>query len=101
MGEGKALPGFPVCKLIGKFIPGLMCMSPKVSISSEIPTEALKYLYQLNVFKRHQDGPNLFGLLDGHGIRLQLPLLEYINSTTPDEQRKWVFTLETPNTTDV
>ena len=50
MGEGKALYGFPVCKFRGKFIPGLMCMSPKESINSEILTEALKYLDRLNVF---------------------------------------------------
>ena len=73
----------------------------KGSISSEILTEALKYLDQLNVFERRQDGPTPFGLLDGHGSRLQLPFLEYINSSTPDEQRKWMFTLGTPNATDV
>ena len=50
MGEGKALPGLPVCKFRGKLIPGLMCMSPKVSVVSEILTEALKYLDHLNVF---------------------------------------------------
>ena len=60
MGEGKALPGFPVCNFRGKFIPGLMCMSLKGSISSEILTEVLKYLYQLNVFERLQDVPTPF-----------------------------------------
>ena len=29
MGEGKELPGLPVCKFRGKLIPGLMCISPK------------------------------------------------------------------------
>ena len=101
MVEGKILPGFPVCNFRGKLILGLMCMSPKGSISSEIINEALKYLDQLNVFEWRQYGPTPFGLLDGHGSRLQLPLLEYINSTTPDEQRKWIFTLGTPNAIDV
>ena len=100
MGEGKALPGFPVCKFRGKSIPGFMCMSPKISISSTILTEALKYLDQLNFFERHQDGPTPFGLLDVHGSRLQLPFLEYINNTTPDGLIKWIQTLINPNATD-
>ena len=76
-------------------------MPPKGSISSEILTESLKYLDQLNVFERRQYGPTPFVLLDGHGIRLQLPFLEYINYTTPYEQSKLIFTLRTPNTTYV
>ena len=78
-----------------------MCMSPKGSISSEILTEILKYLDQLNFFERSQDSLNPFGLLDSYGSMLQLPFLEYINYTTPDEQGKWVFTLGTPNATDI
>ena len=76
-------------------------MYTKVSISSEILTEALKYLDQFNVFERRQDGPTSFGLLEGHGIRLLLKFLEYINSTKTDGQRKWIFNLETPNLTDI
>ena len=81
--------------------PGLMFMSPQGSIIFEILTEALKHLDKLNAFERSQDGPTPFGLLEGHGGRLQLPLLEYIKSTTPDEQSKWIFTLGTPNCIDV
>ena len=88
MGDVKALLGLPVCKFRGKLIPGLMCMPPKGSISSEILTEALKYVDQINVFERGQDGPTSFRLLDDHGSRIQLPFLEYINSTTPDGLRK-------------
>ena len=73
--EGKALPGFPVCKFRGKLIEGLMYIPPKGSIISNILTEALTYLDQRNVFERRQYGPTPFGLLDGHGSRLQLPLL--------------------------
>ena len=51
MGEVKEIPGFSVCNFRGKSIPGLMCMYPKISISYEILPEALKYLYQLNVFE--------------------------------------------------
>ena len=76
-------------------------MSPKVSISSKIPTEALQYLDQLNVFEQRQYGPTPFGLLNSHGSRIQLPFLEYINSTTPDEQSKWIFSLRTTNATNV
>ena len=101
MGEGKALPGFPVCKFRGELIPGLMCISPKVSIRSEILTEVLKYFDQLNVFDRRQEGPTPFGLFDAHRSRLQLPFLEYINSKTPDGQMKFIFTLRTHNATYV
>ena len=61
-------------------------MSPKGSIISKILTEALKYLDQLNVFEQRQYGPTPSVLLDGHGSIIQLPFLEYINSTTPYEQ---------------
>ena len=98
VGRGKKFTGLPVWKFNGELIPGLMWMYPKVSIIYDILTEALKYLDQLNVFERLQDGPTQFGLLGGHVSRLQLPLLEYINYTTPDEQSKWIFTLGTPNT---
>ena len=76
MEEFKALPGLPVSKFRGGFISGLMCMSSKVSIRSEILTDTLKYLDHINVSERRQDGPNLFGLLDCHGSRLQLLFLE-------------------------
>ena len=75
-------------------------MSPKGSTSYNILTEALKYLDQLNVFERHQDGPPPFGLLDSHGSRLQLQLLEYIIYSKIDKQRKRIFTLRNTNATD-
>ena len=78
-----------------------MYVSSKVSISSVILTESLKYLDQINVFERHQNIPTPFVLLDGHGSRLQLFFLEYINSTTHDGLSKWVQTLVTSNTTRV
>ena len=84
-----------------KSILGLMCISPKGSIIYEILTKFLKYLDQLNVLEQRQDGSTPFGLLDGHVSRLHLPLLEYINSTTPDGLRKWIFTLRTHNATDI
>ena len=101
MGDRKTLIGFPVWKFRGKSIPYLMCMSPKVSISSDILTEALNYLDQLNVLKRRQYGPAPIGLLDFHGSRPHLPLLEYINSKTSDGLRKWIQTIITPNDTNV
>ena len=70
IGEGKALPGLTLCKFRRKLILGLMCMYTKVSIRSDILTEALKYLDQLNVFKQRQDEPTPFVLLDSQGSRL-------------------------------
>ena len=101
MGEIKELPGLPVGKFRGGFVPGLMYMSSKESIISDILTEALKYLDQLNVFEWRQDVPNPFVLLNGHGSRLQLPFLEYINSPTSDEKSKCMFTIGTTNGVDV
>ena len=88
MGEGKSLHGLPVCKFSCKPIPGLMCMSPKVSIRSNILTKVLNYLDQHDVFEQRQDGPTPFVLLGVHGIRLQLLFLECINSATPDGIKK-------------
>ena len=101
MGKVEAFTGLPVWKFRLKLIPGLICMSPKWSIISEILTEAIKYFYQLNVFEQRQDGPTPFGLLDIRGSRLQLSFLEYINSTTPDRLIKCIQTLRTPNATYV
>ena len=75
MGEGKALPGLTVYKFRGKLTPGLVFMSPKGSISPDILTEVLKYFYKINVFEWCQDGTTPFGLLDSHGVRLQLPFM--------------------------
>ena len=101
MGEVKAPPRLPVYKFRGKLIPDLIYISPNLSIRSSILTGALKYLYQLYVFERRQYVPTPFGLLDGYRIRLRLLLLEYIKSTTTDGMRKWIFTLRTPNVTNV
>ena len=78
-----------------------MCITPKGSTSYYILTKALKYLDQINLFERHQDGPTPFGLLDCYVSRTNLPFLGYINYTSPDGIRNCVFTLGTPNATDV
>ena len=101
MVEGNAIPGFPVCKFRGKFIPGLICISPKGSISSKILTEALKYLDQLNLFEWRQDDPTPFGLLDCHGSILHLPFLEYINYKISYGLIKWIQNFRNPKATDV
>ena len=74
---------------------------PQGTISSNILTEVLKYLDQLNVFEKHQDGPTPFGLLDGHGSRPQLLFLEYNNSKTPDGIINWIQTLRNLNVANV
>ena len=82
LGGGRSITGLPICKFRVKSIPCLIYMSLKGSISSDILTEVLKYLDHLNFFERRQDWPTPFGLLDGHGSRLQLLFLEYINYST-------------------
>ena len=76
-------------------------MYPKGLISSDILSEAITYLDQLNVFEHTQDGQKPFELFDVHGSRIQLPFLEYINYTIPDVQSICIFTPRTTNTTNV
>ena len=78
-----------------------MCITSKVSISSKILTESLKYLDQRYVFEQRQDGPAPFRILEIHESRLQLPFLECINYTTPDGLRKWIQNLGDPNATNI
>ena len=65
--------------------------SPNGSITSQILANLLEKLDQLEVFPRI-DGVRPFLLLDGHGSRLELPFLNYINCPN----HEWVVCLGVP-----
>ena len=90
-GPGKYFPGPPTCRFRGKDIPALVRWNESGSITSEILVEALTTLDMMHVVPR-DDGIKPFLLLDGHGSRLELPFLRYIN--TPEDH--WVVCLGVP-----
>ena len=62
------------------------------SITSEILVDALITLDLLNLFPRDNQNIKPFLLLDGHGSRLELPFLNYINN--PEDH--WVVCVGVP-----
>ena len=78
MGKGKRFPSGPTCEVHGKNIPCLCTWSPEGSMTSDIPTSIVETRDVLEVFDR-STGKSLFMLLDGHGSRLGLSFLNYIN----------------------
>ena len=96
-GPGKRYPGRLTCILRVKEVPAFVCCSPKGGISSDLLMQMLKRMDALSLFRRLPGGPLPFILLDGHGSRLNLPFLEYINY--PDHIWKVCFGL--PNGTAI
>ena len=90
-GHGKRFPGGPTCEFQGKTVPCFTRFSPKGSITSEILRDILATLDVIGVFDR-SGGKRPFLLLDGHGSRLQIPFLEYINNPT----HGWVACIGVP-----
>ncbi len=89
--QGKYFPGPPCCQFCGKDIPALVLWNKSELITSGILVEALRTLDVLNVIPRN-DNIKPFPLLDGHGSRLEIPFLQYINY--PDYH--WVVCLGVP-----
>ena len=90
-GEGKYFPGGPVCTYRGKKIPTMIRWNKSASITSDILVDMLKTLDFLDVIPR--DGKRIpFLLIDGHGSRLELPFLNYINTPTDH----WVVCIGVP-----
>ena len=87
----------PKCKFRGQKIPCHVTCSPKGSITSTILADMLKWIDGHGVFPRVPGGPTPFLLLDGHGSRLEVPFLKYINDTT----HKWVVCIGVPNGTSI
>ena len=90
-GPGKYFPGPPTCQFRGREIPALVRWNDSGSITSEILVEALSTLDVMNIVDRDEN-KKPFLLLDGHGSRLEMPFLKYIN--TPEDH--WVVCLGVP-----
>ena len=96
-GEGKWFPGGPTCNFRGHRIPCYVTATPKGSITSEVLRDMLKRIDSSGVFPRGPSQPTPFLLLDGHGSRLELPFLSYVN----DPMHKWVVCIGVPNGTSL
>ena len=94
---GKYFPGGPKCKFRGIDVPCYVSCSSKGSITSKILADVLRGLDVRNIFPRNDNSPTPFLLLDGHGSRLELPFLEYVN----DPKHKWVVCIGCPNGTSL
>ena len=79
-GSGKYFPGGPTCHFRGKDVPSMIRWHESGSITSEILTEALQTMDFYNLFPRNDPSVKPFMLLDGHGSRLELPFIKYINN---------------------
>jgi hypothetical protein len=91
-GPGKLYPLGPTCEFKGKQVPCVVAHTESGSITSELLASFLKHMDDLQVFPR--DDPNVkpFLLLDGHGSRLELPFLSYVNN----EEHPWVVCIGVP-----
>ena len=78
-GKGKMYPCGPVCQFKGKQPPCMVTSTGCGSITSELLAPCLEYMDKLEHFLRI-DGLKPFLLLDGHGSRLKLPFLQYVNN---------------------
>ena len=95
-GKGKKYPCGPTCEVRGVTVPCLVRWSPKGGMTSEILRDICATLDHLEVFDR-STGAMPFFLLDGHGSRVELPFLEYIN----DPLHLWCVCLGVPYGTDL
>ena len=90
-GDGKLYPYGPSCFFKGKEVPCMVCNTESGSITSELLVSFLNKMDDLELFPR-QDGLKPFLLLDGHGSRLELPFLQYVN----DEDHRWIVCIGVP-----
>mmetsp|Transcript_25328 Transcript_25328/g.29834 ORF Transcript_25328/g.29834 Transcript_25328/m.29834 type:complete len:143 (+) Transcript_25328:1172-1600(+) len=95
-GKGKKFPGGPTCMVHGIKVPCLVRWSPKGSMTSEILVDICATLDHLKVFDR-SNGAMPFFLLNGHGSRVELPFLEYVNHP----EHLWCACIGVPYGTDL
>ena len=83
----------PYCSFWGHEIPCYATASPNGSITLEILRDILEHIDTIGVFTQASESLTPVLLLDGHGSRLQMPFLLYMNNLT----HKWVVSIEVPN----
>lgn len=79
----------------GNVIGSLITCSPKGGITSDILVEILKCIDSMGIWENRGNCLHPFLLLDGHGSRLELPFLEYINN----DDHLWKCFIGLPNAT--
>jgi hypothetical protein len=91
-GQGKRFPMGPTCFFRGKEVPCVVANTENGSITSELLASFLEHMDKLELFPRTDPNVKPFLLLDGHGSRLELPFLKYINT----EAHQWVVCIGVP-----
>ena len=90
-GPGKYFPGGPVCEFRGKKVPAVIRWHESASITSEILVEVFQTMDHHDLFPRSH-GVKPFVLIDGHGSRLEMPFLTYVNNPKDN----WVVCIGVP-----
>ena len=75
-GAGKYFPGAPVYNFKGKMVPAVVRWHESASITSDILVEVFQTIDHHNLFPRTADRAKPFVLIDGHGIRPEMPFLQ-------------------------
>jgi hypothetical protein len=102
-GPGRAFPGGPVCTFQGHTIPSVVRRSSSGGITPEILVGVLQH-YDKHVPRKEGD-PSPAAILDGHGSRLSIEFLRYINNLDRDGEvvdgsnHQWNIYLGLPNAT--
>ncbi len=91
-GQGKRFPMGPTCSFRGKEVPCVVANTENGPITSELLVAFLEHMDRLELFPRTDPNVKPFLLLDGHGSRLELPFLKYINI----EAHQWVVCIGVP-----
>ena len=84
-------PGGPMCEFKGKYIPCLCRWSKKGSITAEILTYILSTIDHMKVFNGKNGAIPLL-LIDGHMLRMDMELLEYIYNHADE----WAVVIRVP-----
>ena len=91
-GHGKLYPLRPTCEFKGKQVPCVVAHTESGSITSKLLASFLKHMDDLQDFPRNDPNVKPFLLLDGHGSRLELPFLSYVNN----QEHQWVVCFGVP-----
>ena len=105
MGPGRPFPGGPVCDFNGRKIPSFVTRSESGGITPEILVEILQHLDTHGVTNQIEGDPPPCLIVDGHGSRLSVPFLHYINNLdengekVPGANHRWKVYIGLPNGT--
>ena len=101
IGAGTPFPGAPKTTYRGVDMEAYITCNESGSMTGEILAGVLQKIDEYGVFERTENGPRPLLLVDGHGSRLTLPVLRYVNSVDEFGRRRWHLTLGCPNATEL